>query len=291
MSESYSDATVKIDVVTQRQRIGGNLFTKISSMNRSAELFDFLADFRMVVRAKGPVWGLKMVPRLVSYYRTRDAKRADNEKFGSQDGFDRTHGTDTSRFMWGAERGVCFDSDGELAFATGTTPAGTVEVPLSLLDIDWHEFVFVDIGCGMGKPLMVASRFPFKKLVGLDLSAKLIDAARKNVAIFTQGTDDAKRFELHVQDAATFEIPNAPTIYYLYNPFGERTLKRVVRNIEDSLRANPRKLAVIYYNATCRSVFQNSPLFELVRTIAQGPHLQVVYASKPSEWARPKKAR
>jgi SAM-dependent methyltransferase len=260
-------------------------------MIRSSELFDFLADFRMVVRAKGPVWGLKMVPHLVSYHRTRDAKRAANERVGSQDGFDKTHGTDTSRFMWGAERGVCFDSDGELAFATGTTPSDGLAVPLSLLDIDCRAFVFVDLGCGLGKPLMVASQFPFKKLIGLDLSAQVIAAARKNIDIFTRGTDEAQRFDLLVQDASKFVIPDEPTIYYMYNPFGQSTLERVVRNIEDSLRTNPRKIAVIYNNPICRSVFQSSPFFELVPSVVRGPHPQVVYASKPSEWARPKKAR
>lgn len=41
-----------------------------------------------------------------------------------------------------------------------------LERALRLLDIDFSEFDFIDVGCGKGKALLVASGFGFRSLVG-----------------------------------------------------------------------------------------------------------------------------
>lgn len=237
----------------------------------------FVADVRLVLRAKGIARGLTLVPGLVRYHRTRARTRAANERLARADGFDATHGTETSGFLWGAERGVAFGADGELAFATGTGPADSVHAPLAALGLDYRQFVFVDVGCGLGKPLLVAARFPFQRLIGIDLAETVIAAARRNIAIVTQDTDP--RFELRVEDATTFEVPLAPTVYYLYNPFGAATLGRFVRRLEASLVTHPRPVAIIYAHATARHIFDRSPLWVELRTFTW-QHVHVVYGHR-----------
>ena len=55
-------------------------------------------------------------------------------------------------------------------------------MPLDSLAIDASRFTFVDLGCGKGKPLMVAASYGFRRLVGVDISAECIAIARRNIA-------------------------------------------------------------------------------------------------------------
>ena len=43
---------------------------------------------------------------------------------------------------------------------------------------------FVDIGCGKGKVLLIASEFGFKKITGIDIMQKLLKISKKNISIF-----------------------------------------------------------------------------------------------------------
>jgi hypothetical protein len=49
-------------------------------------------------------------------------------------------------------------------------------------------------------------------------------------------------------DAAAYEIPAEPTVFFLYNPFRPPVMRQVVGNIRASLDRKPRPTVVIYYN-------------------------------------------
>jgi hypothetical protein len=119
-----------------------------------------------------------------------------------------------------------------------------------------------------GKPLMVASTYPFRRLIGVDVSPACIEVARRNVAGYGPDRIDPARVELRVQDAADFAFPDEPLVVYLYNPFPGAVLDRVVANLEASLRESPRPAAVVYVNPHALSALRRSDLFERARTIA-----------------------
>src|SRR5438105_15577545 len=49
------------------------------------------------------------------------------------------------------------------------------------LDVDERD-VFVDIGSGMGRVVLMAARRPFKRVIGIERSAELVEVARMNLA-------------------------------------------------------------------------------------------------------------
>ena len=55
-------------------------------------------------------------------------------------------------------------------------------------------------------------------------------------------------YSMYLGRRHVFNLPNEPTILYLYNPFQARLWDRVIANIEMSLRDHPRDLWVIYAN-------------------------------------------
>jgi len=100
-----------------------------------------------------------------------------------------------------------------------------------LMDIDYSllEDPFIDIGCGEGKVLILASKFGFKKIIGVEFAKNLVDACEKNLL-----AAKVKNVSVYLEDAANYEIPSDSRVFYLYNPFHVVMLEKVTKNIEKS---------------------------------------------------------
>jgi SAM-dependent methyltransferase len=205
---------------------------------------------------------------LLSPVALRRLKRRKLEEL-SRDGFDAAHGTDTAGVLVGRELGPCVTRGGHLVIPYETTSEAAIRLPLDSLGLDFSESTFVDLGCGKGKPLMVAASYPFRRLVGVDISPVCVDAARRNLVRYGPERIDPARAELLVGDAADFVFPPEPLVIYLYNPFPGAVLERVVANLEASLRELPRQAAVVYVNPHALVPLTRSALFERVPTIAE----------------------
>ena len=197
-------------------------------------------------------------------------RRLKRRKFeeASRDGFDAAHGTDTAAVLVGRELGPVATRGGHLVVHYETTSEAAIRLPLDGLGADLGGFTFVDLGCGKGKPLLVAATYPFRRLAGVDVSPACVAVARRNVARYRPERIDPARVELLIGDAEDFVFPEEPLVVYLYNPFPGAVLARVVANLEASLRGRPRPCAVIYVNPHALAALTASALFERLPTIA-----------------------
>src|SRR4051794_20497061 len=48
------------------------------------------------------------------------------------------------------------------------------------------DYTFIDLGCGKGRPLMLASETPFARILGVELNPDLAAAAQRNLAVWTR---------------------------------------------------------------------------------------------------------
>jgi SAM-dependent methyltransferase len=186
----------------------------------------------------------------------------------SRDGFDAAHGTDTAAVLVGRELGRGVTRHGHLVVHYETTSEAAIRTPLDGLAIDFCRFAFIDLGCGKGKPLMVAASYPFRRLIGVDVSPACIEAARRNLVCHGPERIDPSRVELLLGDAEDFEFPVEPLVLYLYNPFPAAVLERVVARLEASLRERPRPAVIVYVNPHALAAIRRSRLFERIPTIA-----------------------
>ncbi len=133
---------------------------------------------------------------------------------------------------------------------------------MATLDIRFEDFQFIDFGSGMGRALLLASERPFKKIIGVEFSPELHAIADSNIRSFTKRKSRAcNDLESVCEDAAAFELPVAPLVLYLFNPFSRELFGRVIENIEDSLRRTPREILVIYANPVHNDLFLGSNYF------------------------------
>ena len=101
------------------------------------------------------------------------------------------------------------------------------------------------MGCGMGRPLVVAARYPFRRVIGVELSPQLAATAKRNLGRLGWRSCPADVFQA---DACTFEIPDDVSVMFFYNPFRGEPLRTVLRNIARSLLRKPRVIRIVYYN-------------------------------------------
>jgi predicted RNA methylase len=175
-------------------------------------------------------------------------------------------GLDTGReWSVGAEvTGSALYGDGTMYMAT---PAARLTALLAELPVpDPERFAFVDLGCGKGSVLILAARHGYGRVIGVELDSSLVDVARANVAVAASELGERGGVVQVVRaDAALFELPEAPLVVYLYNPFGEQTLHAVREELERSMRESPRPVVVAYYNPVHRDVFDSSAWLRLLR--------------------------
>jgi SAM-dependent methyltransferase len=119
---------------------------------------------------------------------------------------------------------------------------------LRQIKVDYSKFTFIDLGCGKGKVLLLAATLPFKEVIGVELSPKLLRIAENNLTTY-RGKRQCKAIRLSCTDARNFELPAEPSIFYLFDPFEGELMEEVLQNIRRSLVAAPREIYILYYMA------------------------------------------
>lgn len=177
--------------------------------------------------------------------------------------FDRTYGTDTQGTLEPQDLGMGHDS-----FAQGYE-AITHEFfskMMSDLRICHSQYSFIDLGSGKGMSLMLASPFCFSKIIGVELSESLHSIANKNIDRFSRMRSHSPPFELFCMNAVEFEYPLTNLVVFLYNPFQEPIMRKVVAAIERSIESHPRKVFVLYRTPWQKHLFRQSRYFQTLQS-------------------------
>jgi SAM-dependent methyltransferase len=132
------------------------------------------------------------------------------------------------------------------------------------LDIrDGHD-VFVDFGAGKGRALLMAAQYPFKRVVGIEISDRLSRQAQRNVARWS-GPLVCADIDIRTGDASRYVIPPDATVFYFYNPFHGQPLMTVLDAIGRSRMVAPRRIWVVFNNtAHFLRIEQQFPWLKLI---------------------------
>lgn len=122
------------------------------------------------------------------------------------------------------------------------------------LKIRFEDFTFVDFGSGKGRALLLASDYPFRRIVGVEFAVELHEAARMNIARYRSPTQRCHTIETYCQDAAEYVLSPEPTVFYFYNPFDATVMTKVLTNIRASLQEHPRPVFLLYCNHLFRDL-------------------------------------
>ena len=124
------------------------------------------------------------------------------------------------------------------------------------LDVDYPASVFVDYGSGLGRMLFFASQFPFRRIIGVELSETLCARASDTLAkYYRRRGKRSPEWQIVQSDAARFPVPRDANVFYFTDPFDEEILGPVVTNIVASTAEFKRPISVVYVNPGHPDVF------------------------------------
>jgi SAM-dependent methyltransferase len=181
--------------------------------------------------------------------------------------FDRRHHTRTSDVR-PIDEGEIVGTSAKHASTHLATPQEPFDRMMEALPASPRDLVFVDVGSGLGRVVLYASMLDFKRVIGIEFSRLLHEAALRNVEIFRRNNPGIRPIELVCADALTYELPAEDSLLFFAQPFDREMFERMMRHLARSLSAAPRRLLLLYYDPRHHAAVDESGLFELL--VAQG---------------------
>jgi SAM-dependent methyltransferase len=136
------------------------------------------------------------------------------------------------------------------------TGYGAIYAALDKIPLDKSRSTFLDYGCGKGRAVIAAATLPFRRIIGIEISDRLLAIAQKNLD--TMRHKRCECVELLHMDATPYVVPEDVNLIYFYNPFTGQVLHTVVSNIYDSYRRSPREMYIVFfYNHYFENLIKN----------------------------------
>jgi SAM-dependent methyltransferase len=132
-----------------------------------------------------------------------------------------------------------------------------------------REDAFLDYGSGKGRVLLQAARFPFKRVIGLELDEAACEIARSNAQI-ASSRRRVSQIDVITADAAIWPVPDDVNFIYMFNPFWGEPFRGMLERVGESLDRRPRPLTIIYAYPRCAPEILATGRFTRVRT-SRGP--------------------
>jgi hypothetical protein len=185
--------------------------------------------------------------------------------------YDCDYGVDTTwaRLSWGVRLRELFT---ERQYQP-TDPQEFHEV-IRHVKADLSPFVFIDMGSGKGRALLLACDYPFREIIGVEVQPELHRIAVENILRF-ENTHKCGRVSSVCIDARKFVFPDEPLFLYLFNPFPDYVFETVLTNLQESLQRKPRPLYVVYNTPWERQVLEHATFLE---KIFEDHHFQIYRA-------------
>lgn len=122
-------------------------------------------------------------------------------------------------------------------------------------------YAFVDIGCGKGRPLVVASELPYASITGVELSPELVRVARQNASTIARRFPERTAIAVTEGNAVEYRLGHDRVVLFYYHAFGRDTLSAFVANLERQLGDTARQAFFVYLNPVDSDVLDASPRF------------------------------
>lgn len=135
---------------------------------------------------------------------------------------------------------------------------------------------FYDLGCGKGRVLLLASKRPFRRVVGVEMVAGLVRTCRANLAGWQGAHPDCGPLEVLHADGIGLTLPADDLVVFLYNPFGEEGIAAVLHGLAD--RRAPGSTCWVAYVNPLEGHLLTDPPWSLVASGGDGSERWTLHA-------------
>src|SRR5215469_15996860 len=134
--------------------------------------------------------------------------------------FDQRYGTDTRGVIGGGSLATGHPHDLYITGYGGIAPS-RFEAALdrwrdTISPARIEDYTFIDLGCGKGRALLLASRLPFREVIGIELNPQLAAIAQRNADHWQSLGEARSPIRILVGDATAPALPAGPTLLFFY---------------------------------------------------------------------------
>jgi SAM-dependent methyltransferase len=171
--------------------------------------------------------------------------------------FDAAYGINTSVSLPGWLIASGTQADVHTTGYAGCQPSAVRDALSAIPDLERRTFV--DLGCGKGRALVIASEFPFKSIFGVELSPDLVAEARRNIAVVKGKFPQRAKIEVAEGDAMVVPFPEGDLVIFLFHPFHRELVSVMLARLEVAARRSNREIFIIYENPVYGDAIDEAP--------------------------------
>jgi SAM-dependent methyltransferase len=164
--------------------------------------------------------------------------------------FDALHGVDTAGLIYSADLPTGHPHDRYNEGYYATAPSLFAEAidhwRQTLVGCAAEDYAFIDLGCGKGRVLLLASELPFRSVCGIELNPRLARTARRNVQRWLRRPRACRRVAVQRADVLDLELPAGPVVLYLFNSFSADVLAPLMERLAAVARQRSAPIDLIY---------------------------------------------
>lgn len=181
--------------------------------------------------------------------------------------FDVRYGVDTSGLVDGRDLHSGHQNDRFITAYFGVPPsrlANAFELWQRTSERSTSEYRFIDVGCGKGRAVLLASQFGFRDVFGIELQPKLAEIASENVQRWQEQKSVPMNLSILCGDGPSLlpKLLAGPVLIYLYNPFHAPVLRALLEGIINQSETISGPVDVLYLYPEYEEVFSEFPLFQ-----------------------------
>jgi len=133
----------------------------------------------------------------------------------------------------------------------------SMEIILNHLQLGPSD-TFVDLGSGKGRMLCCAAIRKLRKVIGVECVGPLAEVATKNA---DQLRGKQSPIEVLSVEAQKYDY-SIGTAFYMFHPFGPKTMREVLAQLKRGLQRNPRDIRIAYVNPEHNAVLRECSWLE-----------------------------
>jgi SAM-dependent methyltransferase len=184
--------------------------------------------------------------------------------------FDVRYGTDTSGWVNRRRLRGSHPNSANISAYFGTPPSrfiNAIERWRATPDSPSPELCrFVDLGCGKGRVLLLASRMPFREAIGVELNPRLAGIASANLDRWRKQQEITTPTSVCCADAVSSvkTLLDGPTLLYLYHPFTPSVLRELLKAVvpQQAALTAPVDLLYLFPVPDVQATFSDFPQFQ-----------------------------
>jgi SAM-dependent methyltransferase len=184
--------------------------------------------------------------------------------------FDRRNHVDTGGLIYSEDLATGHLHDVHSAGYYATAPSlfeGTLSLwrgTLAGTGLTLGDYALLDVGCGKGRVLMLASQHAFRRVVGVELHPDLALVARRNVRRWMRSPRACPRVEIIEGDILAVSFPSGPVLLYLFNSFERAMVELLLERLRTLSLTRTEPIDLIYVHPEFGDLVFRSPRVEML---------------------------